>query len=814
MKIKNNSQSLLIKPGLKWWEHVEDLSPESGANTESIRCPRDKELEWRREAESLLEEDKKRYTSQQGKNQATKKRTDFNWIRTVVLKGALSDKIAAHTLLIEDSSVHNLNSVLALVQLVHSKGKREQVLSMDHMKDIFVHDLLHPKRKLKPFAESVVNLDDITDPKKRSIKLLVSYYEDQIRHQYRSFCEGVEKISHDVVPATKSKSINVLYELLSSNSENERYLLEKIVNKLGDPSNKVASHVAHVLKQLVTDNHPAMKPVVVDEVERLMYRPHVTPKAQYYCMCFLQEVVFRQVADAELANKLVKLYFGFFKTSTTKGEVDNKMMAALLTALSRALPYSTLGQNVLSEHMETFYKLIHFVNTNIVIQGLVLMYKVLEGGSNGALADRYYSVLFRSLLSPDLEICSKLPMFLNLVYRVVKNDTNRRRVLSFVKRLLQIALDASPHLSASIAIVVSELIRNKSEVADFIKADGTTPADDDASDLEGEDGGKKEKDYQLNARDPRFSQANKTSPWELLYLQRHYHPSVSLFASNISQKKGTQYDGDPLTDFTLKHFLERFVFRNPKHISSEESAHARQSTLFGRLKSRNQLRRDVFADRKNLVNVSESSVPLEERFIFKYLKDKRLNGLDENVDELESVASDEFEQLLDRYEKDFDDDFDMAEDYKKGKEQLKREMEDDDGDEEGSFMGSDDEDMNFDDNDEYRDAFGGLDEEFGQDEEDGDDLEDNILEKHVRRGRDKSTASLFASADEFAHILEGDDGEFSDDDKANESGSDAGDDVKSKPVKSKAGMKKNYAKSSKRPSSSKKFSKAKRFRSK
>lgn len=107
---------------------------------------------------------------------------------------------------------------------------------------------------------------------------------------------------------------------------------------------------------------------MVAEVERLLYRPNIKEKAQYYALCFLQEIIFRP-ADYKLANKLVEMYFGFFKACLKKGDVDNKMMNALLTGVSRALPYSNLASNVLHEHMETFYKLIHFLSTNLVIQG-------------------------------------------------------------------------------------------------------------------------------------------------------------------------------------------------------------------------------------------------------------------------------------------------------------------------------------------------------------------------------------------------------------------------------------------------------------
>jgi len=47
-------------------------------------------------------------------------------------------------------------------------------------------------------------------------------------------------------------------------------------------------------------------------------------------------------------------------------------------------------------------------------------------------------------------------------------------------------------------------------------------------------------------------------------LAGHYHPSVSKFAQSLLKTELIEYKGDPLADFTLANFLERFVYKNPK----------------------------------------------------------------------------------------------------------------------------------------------------------------------------------------------------------------------------------------------------------
>ena len=89
-----------------------------------------------------------------------------------------------------------------------------------------------------------------------------------------------------------------------------------LVNKLGDPEKKVASKACQFLIRLV-QQHPNMKPVVVEEVERLIYRTNVAPKAQYYAVCFLVQIKLRD-SENILAVRLVKMYFSLFKVCLFK----------------------------------------------------------------------------------------------------------------------------------------------------------------------------------------------------------------------------------------------------------------------------------------------------------------------------------------------------------------------------------------------------------------------------------------------------------------------------------------------------------------
>ena len=64
-----------------------------------------------------------------------------------------------------------------------------------------------------------------------------------------------------------------MYDLICRKSEAEARLLPALVNKLGDPSRKIASKAGYLLSQLLLQ-HPAMKPVVVREVRSTVLMWH------------------------------------------------------------------------------------------------------------------------------------------------------------------------------------------------------------------------------------------------------------------------------------------------------------------------------------------------------------------------------------------------------------------------------------------------------------------------------------------------------------------------------------------------------------
>ncbi|CAG8702270.1 24301_t:CDS:2, partial [Gigaspora rosea] len=69
--------------------------------------------------------------------------------------------------------------------------------------------------------------------------------------------------------------------------------------------------------------------------------------------------------------------------------------------------------------------------------------------------------------------------------------------------------------------------------------------------------------YDGRKRDPQYSNADKTCIWELTVFTNHFHPTVALYAKQLLEN--ISIDPPPeLHHHTLSHFLDRFVYRNPK----------------------------------------------------------------------------------------------------------------------------------------------------------------------------------------------------------------------------------------------------------
>lgn len=655
----------------KWYKQIPD-------DPEEFSKVSDTEIEHlKSEAKKLLNDETSSYTNKLSKGG---RQFDYTWMRTVVNKGTASDKVAANTILIQDSPVHNLATLKNLINLVKVGKKNECLMVIETLTELFMTDLLPPHRKLKTFeARPHVILHSLNDGNKakRQKYLMYWFFEDQLKELYMTFVQSLQSVSHDSVDKNKEKAITAFYKLLAGNPELENVLLSNLVNKLGDPSQKVVSKVIYSLTQLL-HVHPNMKGVVTEEIEKLLFRPNIKPRAQYYGLCFLTQLLFTK-DEASLAVTLIKLYFSFFKACIKKGEIDSRLMSALFTGVNRAFPFARKEINTIMEHIDTLYKVVHLASFNVSLHALCLLFHVTDQENTSA--DRYYSALYKKLMDPLIGSSSHQAAFVNLLYRSLQKDTSTARVATFIKRLLQLCSFWPVPLVCGVLYMISQLLVKHTNILSF-EMKYTPKFENDESDEEEHYDDAPEEDrisevptnnvvnsevkkeevkgtwfhcqnekqkgltktgvYDPFHRNPLFAGGEHSICTELRYLNSHYHPTVSLFAQKILQGEKIIYSGDPLQDFTLSRFLDRFVFKNPKKSSENSNAvvHKLQYTPTG-VKS-------LAVTSDSYLNTDESKIPVDELFLYRYLKKKRKQVVPKDTEsDVESVASEEFEEMID-----------------------------------------------------------------------------------------------------------------------------------------------------------------------
>ncbi|KAM8847394.1 CCAAT/enhancer-binding protein zeta [Synchiropus picturatus] len=810
-------QVLLVRPGGKWF-HQEYTGEVASTQQDPPLVSQYQTL-----ARQLYQHEVDLYKTQKN----LQKGANSAWMKTVVSSGVLADRMAAMTLLIQDAPVHMLEHVEQLVSMVQKKGSRRMgLMALDTLRELLLSDLLPESRKLQPFAcRPLDQLEQRTSGNRqaRDRRLLLWYFEQQLKQLVAQFVVALDAVAHDTVEATKTRALTTAHQLLSQRPEQERALLVQMVNKLGDPEYKTAAKASHLLETLL-HQHPNMRAVVCCEVERLMFRPNVGAKAQYYAVCFLSQVRLSH-QEAPLAAKLIAVYFSFFHACIKRKEVESKMLSALLSGVNRAYPYASAGDQKVVEQLDTLFKVLHLVRFNTAVQALMLLFQVMD--SQQSVSDRYYVALYRKLLDPGLASSGRQGMFLNLLYKSLKSDIVLRRVKAFIKRLLQVSAQQSASFACGALFLLSEVMKAKPGLKVLLQeAEDGDDEEEEFRDLPEEEeekeeekqrlvdadnprvftakpaaswvhhqnlegGQKQNQSYDPLHRNPLFCGADRSTLWELQRLALHFHPSVALFARTLLQGESIRYSGDPLQDFTLIRFLDRFVFRNPKQQKGKRNTDAVASRP-----KRKSASGSLPVNSDEFLSKDESQVPVDEVFFYRFFKkrqqEKRVRRrADSDGESVDDVDDEEFERILDSCEGDSyfpdmkDDDLDFASHVKSNRPKAAAAGSDDseasDLDDEEVSLGSMDEDFG-DELDEdggtFMDADGGSDgEEVPELDDDDDDVfgaesaSPTNTKTAVKRKRSARAASatrstdrkkknkkeesaMFAAAEEFGELLD------------------------------------------------------------
>ncbi|XP_058462181.1 CCAAT/enhancer-binding protein zeta [Malaya genurostris] len=750
---------------------------------------------------------------------------DAKWLLTALDKGTTRDRANAGALLVQTNPLCNLQAFETVVGMVKlsNNGHLEVV---EVLTELMLNSIMPAFRKLISLPlrgadwKNIKKLD--IDRTLRDRIFAYWHFEDALRDVYFAFLNNLSALIQTGQDNTKMKVIQFASKLFTMIPEKEAYLLSMLINKLGDPGKKVAVKALYHLSE-VAKKHSAMCPVIVAEAEKLLFRNNISASAQHYGLSFLAAI--SNYGDFSSCDKMINICFSFFKILTQKGEVNSRTMQSILTCLRKAIGNVKrdvdIANFVKPEVLDTVYRLIHLADISIACQGLSLLLEITE--SKGPEQNRFYNALYRKLLDPQIATIGPriTNIFFYILHRAIQNDPIPDRAQAFIKRLLQIAFYFPPARVCGVLIIINKVLRKRKN----LRLDGLDPSlaenkpeeDEEPSEVAGQKV-KTESNRQVSRYDPfhrasEFAGAKYSLKYELTRYLEYFHPTVRSFAQSIIDNTPLTYYGDPLRDFSLGHFLDRFAFKNPKKPKTELSENgepvARKKIL------------GVAQRKGDYVPSGSRGLPVhsltsdrcteDEQYIFRFLEQKRERireakeladakkakagtTTDEDVSDAESLDDDEFDSYLDRLgiaggdddaadlDVDFMNEFEQDITQKAGKKKRKSTADEDDDEEEfGDWEDTRDVDDGDNDDDDEDDGFeedefsdGGsisLDEDGSDEEEDLDSGEDELQPAKSRNQKRKSDStvndkefqkklktndfnSLFAAADDFSEMLE------------------------------------------------------------
>ena len=764
----------------------------------------------------------------------TKDSSQAKFMSQILSDGTLNDKISAVTLLIQDSPLHNIKSLETLASYCGKKSRNSALQSLNSLKDLFLSGL-SPNRKLRYFKNQP-GLSMMLN--KRT--LAIFYFEDYLKKLFFRVLEILEVLSHDPIIHVRLQVLNHVFDLLTNQPEQEFNLLRLGVNKIGDIDSKVSSKASYLLLKL-EQAHPNMKSIVIDAIVDISLRPTADYHTTYYSVITLNQTILKRSEDS-VANKLVKTYFTLFekflintdkdhtdgtaksksktyeekrkknfkkgkhggksvKIEKTESEVldekNSKLFSALLTGINRAFPFAQIPASVYEVHMETLFKITHSSNFNTSIQALVLINQVtVKAGLN---SDRYYRTLYESLFDPRLVNSSKQGIYLNLLYKSLKQDaSNVERVEAFVKRILQVCSHwLNVGTIAGFFFLLIQLAKTVPQIKNLLT---NTPVDHEyESDAEEEQESKNDrrKQYDGRKRDPKFANADKSSLWEINQFTNHFHPTVQTYANAYVTGTAEQISKPDLGLFTLSHFLDRFVYRSAKQTNATRGASIMQPLFSGSQVSNSVLVKasDVMLDQnpvntENWLTKKVEDIKPEDKFFYQYFTTKKTadrkgkkSDKESNFDSDDEMNEDEIWSALVKSRPDVEDDSDDSEvdfgeeDFGESSSEDEGEpnaIDDEDGEGEGEQESGDEEAFD-------EDIFYSFDgeqnggdkkrtfaesqeegEEEGEEEEEEEEENEEDKEAAERRAKKKQRKSMlkslpvFASADDYAQYLDQD----------------------------------------------------------
>lgn len=356
----------IVSEGKKWFDLIPNL--EDGA-FETNRVDKSAFESIMRAMPDLFQREVSRYKKLRANSNGG---SDQKWINDVIESGTLSDRIAALALRVQESPVHELESLDQLLDMAARKEQRMAQLALEALKDLMIHNLLPDNRSLVLFKRRPLGHALMT----QSVALVL-WFEEQLSYRVEKFVEALDLGLRSTVDYFKKVCMGIAESMLESVPEQEARLLSLLVNKLGDPSGSISSKCSELLRLLI-HKHPAMKICLVREARELVCRASSSPRVVFAGVVFLSQIKLSANAreDQCVAEVLVETYVSLFEKALAAEELGSRLLTALLNGINRAFAF-VKSPAALRKHTDSLFRIAQTTSFSTATQALVLLLHIL-----------------------------------------------------------------------------------------------------------------------------------------------------------------------------------------------------------------------------------------------------------------------------------------------------------------------------------------------------------------------------------------------------------------------------------------------------
>lgn len=383
-------------------------------------------------------------------------------MKRIMKSGTFKDKVSALSIYIQDNPRHTLKTLENMVEMCSQKGKKDTIIVFLALKDLFSKVYMQDKGiKMVAFQVGLQSVDS-RDKK----QLAQVYVGDQIKKQFKNFLEIGRRLLMDTLFFVKEAVTKAFLDILLTDGDQPQaeYILNLLINKLGDSDKKFVKTLMNQLGKLV-GMRKQLQSKCMRELMGLVFRVNIDLHTQHYALNLLN--AFR-VQEDELQKEVLQFYFRLF-SKIIKDDIDSLMSSKILSQILRGvniifpeIKNKKAGQEFFKaffdKEVDSLYRLVHMSsNLKIRIQTLLFIYQVQS--IHYQLNDRFYNLLYEMLHEPQVQSSSLQELFFDLLFFALKADFNINRLKGFVKRLLQVAISSTPGFMATSLIFVSNLVQ-------------------------------------------------------------------------------------------------------------------------------------------------------------------------------------------------------------------------------------------------------------------------------------------------------------------------------------------------------------------